>query len=262
MSEREPSRPIYQHPLAYLLGLEGIALMRGFCGEFGREFTLARLTEVRELLDSADRLGGGVCGTGRHAEYLAGLGHTVTGVDSSPDMLAVARAKVPVATFLERALTALPLPDRSTDLVVCGIALNHLDQLEPAYREFVRVLRPGGHLVVSDAHGLAGELGLPVVTTTPDGRAGYMPARRWRASDHLAAALPLGLAVRRCEEPRRPSQIVSADGSDPHIGEPSPAHEPGAPPDVWALHPLVIDAANAAWGGNPIATIWHLELAG
>jgi hypothetical protein len=37
---------IYQHPLAYLLGLEGIALMRGFCGEFDREFTLARLAEA------------------------------------------------------------------------------------------------------------------------------------------------------------------------------------------------------------------------
>jgi hypothetical protein len=36
---------IYQHPLAYLLGLEGVALLRAFDGEYGREFTEARLAE-------------------------------------------------------------------------------------------------------------------------------------------------------------------------------------------------------------------------
>jgi hypothetical protein len=33
---------IYQHPLGYLLGLEGLALLRAFNGEHGRDFTLAR----------------------------------------------------------------------------------------------------------------------------------------------------------------------------------------------------------------------------
>ena len=32
---------IYQHPMAYLLGLEGIALLRAFSGVYDREFTLA-----------------------------------------------------------------------------------------------------------------------------------------------------------------------------------------------------------------------------
>jgi SAM-dependent methyltransferase len=41
---------IYQHPLAYLLGLEGIALLRGWAGDFDREFVEARLAEVRRLL--------------------------------------------------------------------------------------------------------------------------------------------------------------------------------------------------------------------
>ncbi|GAA0470162.1 hypothetical protein Ade02nite_33240 [Paractinoplanes deccanensis] len=36
---------IYQHPLAYLLGLEGVALLRAFAGEHGREFTHARFAE-------------------------------------------------------------------------------------------------------------------------------------------------------------------------------------------------------------------------
>lgn len=42
---------IYEHPLAYLLGLEGIALLRGFTGEFDRAFVESRIAEVRRLLD-------------------------------------------------------------------------------------------------------------------------------------------------------------------------------------------------------------------
>lgn len=42
---------IYQHPLAYLVGLEGLALLRAWGGDFDREFVEARLAEVRRLLD-------------------------------------------------------------------------------------------------------------------------------------------------------------------------------------------------------------------
>lgn len=51
---------IFQHPLAYLLGIEGAALMRAFAGEHDRDFTAARIAEVRSLLDRADELGEGV----------------------------------------------------------------------------------------------------------------------------------------------------------------------------------------------------------
>ena len=42
---------IYQHPLAYLIGLEGLALMRAWGGGYDRPFVEARLGEVRRLLD-------------------------------------------------------------------------------------------------------------------------------------------------------------------------------------------------------------------
>jgi SAM-dependent methyltransferase len=42
---------IYQDPLAYLLGLEGIALLDAWAGDHDRAFTDARLAEVRRLLD-------------------------------------------------------------------------------------------------------------------------------------------------------------------------------------------------------------------
>lgn len=42
---------IHENPLAYLLALEGMALLRGFVGEYDREFTEARIAEIRRLLD-------------------------------------------------------------------------------------------------------------------------------------------------------------------------------------------------------------------
>jgi SAM-dependent methyltransferase len=44
------SSVIYQDPLAFLLGLEGIALLDAWAGDHDREFTEARLAEIRQLL--------------------------------------------------------------------------------------------------------------------------------------------------------------------------------------------------------------------
>jgi SAM-dependent methyltransferase len=40
----------YEDPRAYLLGLEGVALLRAFTGEFGRDFVEARIAEIRRVL--------------------------------------------------------------------------------------------------------------------------------------------------------------------------------------------------------------------
>lgn len=303
------NRVIYQHPLAYLLGLEGLALLRAFSGMYGRDFTCDRFQEIRALLDSAPELGDGVearpissrevyarwaafydepgnelidieqpvvqeildglpvglaldaaCGTGRHTAFLAELGHTVIGVDTSPEMLAVAREAVPAAELHEADLHDLPLADDSVDLIVCALALTHVPDLERALAEFVRVLRPSGHLVVSDSRGLIADLNPPAVSIRPDGTFGYMQTWHRLTSDYLAAAVPLGLQVRRCVEPRRPTPLLAADGTYLYDGEPPPPHVAGDRPDIWALHQFCIAATNAAFHGNPVAIIWHFQL--
>jgi SAM-dependent methyltransferase len=165
---------------------------------------------------------------------LAELGHDVLGVDSSADMLARARAKVPDGRFYEADLNDLPIPDGHVDVLVCALALTHLPNLEPVLAEFVRVLRPGGHLVLSDSRGLAGDIGIPLVKPRRDGTFGYMPRNDRLTSDYLRAALALGLQLRRCEEPRHPSPLVDADGNPTASVAPAPAHvgEP-VPPDIW-----------------------------
>ena len=299
---------IYQHPLAYLLGLEGLALLRAFSGAHDREFTLERFRQTAALLERADELGDGVesrpittregyalwaptydepgnqlleieepivreildglpvgvaldaaCGTGRHTAYLASLDHEVIGVDSSPEMLERAGQKVPGGTFHEAELHDIPLDDDTVDLVVCAIALSHVPDLDPVLAELVRILRPNGHLVISDSRGLIGDIGLPLVRVGPDGEYGYMPVYSRLASDYLAAALPLGLQVRRCEEPRRPSPLYGDDGTDVHQGARPADHVPGEPPNIWSLNALDPAATNAAWRGNPVAIVWHFQ---
>ncbi len=210
---------------------------------------------MREIID--DRPAGAAldaaCGTGRYAEYLVDRGHRVIGVDSSPDMLAKALDRVPDAEFREGDLHRLPVDDDAMDLVVCSLALTHVSDLGPVMAEFARVLRPGGRLVVSDAHHETVFLGSLPAVVLPDGQRGRLPAYRHLAGDYVRAALPAGLQVRRCEEPRHP------------LGVEGPV--PDAATDVgpwhvwpWSLAEMVPEADRAARAGTRITIIWEFEL--
>lgn len=91
------------------------------------------------------------CGTGRIARYLVDRGLSVVGVDLSPGMLAMARRDHPDLELHEGSLTALPLADASVDGVVFWYSLIHLsdEELPVALAEAVRVLRPGGHVLLA-----------------------------------------------------------------------------------------------------------------
>ena len=89
--------------------------------------------------------------------------------------------------------------------------------------------------MISDWRPLVKEIAPPLVKTRPDGSPGYMPTKNRLTSEYLAAALPLGLLVRRCEEPRTPFPLVDDSGESSH-GAPDPDQVPGAPPNIWAMH--------------------------
>ena len=150
---------------------------------------------------------------GRHTRYLAELGHRVIGVDSAQAMLDRAAANVPDACLSQADLRQLPIPDHAVDVIVCALALTHVPDLGAALTEFVRVLRPGGHLVISDSRGLFGYLGAPVPVRASNAEPGVLPHWNRLTSDYLAAALPLGLQVRRCVEPRRPAPLIDPDAA-------------------------------------------------
>lgn len=87
-------------------------------------------------------------GTGlvaREAVRIVGDPGLVTGIDPSPGMMA--QAKVPAGvTLVEGRAEHIPYPDASFDFLSMGYALRHISDLSLAFREFHRVVRPGGKL--------------------------------------------------------------------------------------------------------------------
>ncbi|MFJ4654001.1 class I SAM-dependent methyltransferase [Nocardia sp. NPDC088792] len=291
----------YEHPLAFVLGLEGIALLKAFGGEHDREFVEARLGEIRRLLDSGIDGAAGVdvdavesaegydiwaetydvpnpafglgvdlirtvaleapagvaldaaCGTGRIAALLAECGHHVIGVDSSAGMLDRAVRHVPSGEFRLGELQSLPVAANSVDLVTCALALTHVPALAPVFREFVRVLRPGGHVAIVDVHPeRVARNHIPTVRRA-DGTPARVRSYHHRTGDYVRAALEAGLRIRRCEEPVPPNR---ANGQPPLPATTDPGPWQAWP---WSLYGVVPEAAAAAESGVPSMLLWHFR---
>ena len=153
-------------------------------------------------------------GTGRILELLAPSASRAIGIDQSPHMLGMARARLERARLRNTQLRqgdmfALPVERNGFDLVVVHQVLHYLDDPSRAIREATRTLRPSGRLLVIDfapheeehlrsahAHrrlgfsrdevaGFMAEAGLDVVATrdlAPDG-AGSLTVSLWMGRD-------------------------------------------------------------------------------
>lgn len=176
------------------------------------------------------------CGTGRHTATLIRYGHEVIGVDQSPEMLAQAAVKVPQAQFRVGNLTKLRMPDSSVDLVLCALALSHLDDVGEALTEFRRVLRPGGRLIVTDVHPMMVLLAVQPIFAYKPGELAFVRIRPHQISDHLTAFATHGFSFISCHEPLYAGPL------------PPGGYEEKVP-----------DAARAAWAGIPSAVIYEMK---
>jgi demethylmenaquinone methyltransferase/2-methoxy-6-polyprenyl-1,4-benzoquinol methylase len=90
-------------------------------------------------------------GTGKLAHELlpfVGRSGRVIGIDFSPAMLEVARRREPQVEFRLGDVTHLSEADGSVDAITIAFGLRNLVDRETALREMLRVLRPGGRLVI------------------------------------------------------------------------------------------------------------------
>ena len=95
----------------------------------------ARYGTGRDLLECG-------CGTGLILERLAEFGRRAAGIDLSPGMLELARARG--LEVKEGSVTALPFADASFDVTCSFKVLAHVPDIGKALSEMARVTRPGG----------------------------------------------------------------------------------------------------------------------
>jgi SAM-dependent methyltransferase len=178
------------------------------------------------------------CGTGRHARHLVERGHEVLGIDVTPEMLELAAAAIPGASFLEADLRDIPAEGERFDLVVCGLALAHLAELDAAVAELARVLRPGGRLVASVIHPFQAHLGWHASFADARGERAFIREHPHTHADYLAAFRSAHMRVRDCVEP-----ALTADQ---------------APAKRRAFRHIP-EATTAAYAGLPAVLVWDVE---
>ena len=110
-----------------------------------RLVSMARATPGISALDLA-------CGTGDIAYALHDAGARTVGLDITPRMVELARAKRSSAlpSFLVGDMMALPFGNSTFDVVTTGYGIRNVPSIDPAIREIRRVLRPGGLLLSLD----------------------------------------------------------------------------------------------------------------
>ena len=126
-------------------------------------------------------------GTGYLAEMVAPLSGEVIGVDCSPAMLRSASEKMSAAghrhvSLREGFAERLPLANSSVDVAMCHMLLHHTVSPRTALDELVRVVRPGGYLLIIDA-----DAHRHLWTPTEFGDVHYGIERK-KLKKHLAAA--------------------------------------------------------------------------
>lgn len=135
-------------------------------------------TRGRKVLDFG-------CGSGYGSAEIAADASSVTGVDVSAEAIEQARAdfSAPNLSFqLVEAERSLPFPDRSFDTVLSFQVIEHVADPAGYLSEIRRVLRPGGHLVL----------------TTPDRDTRLLPGQRpwncWHVTEYSGQRLRRELA--------------------------------------------------------------------
>jgi ubiquinone/menaquinone biosynthesis C-methylase UbiE len=95
------------------------------------------------------------CGTGVHLEMYRKYGCELYGIDTSPSMLSVARARLGKDADLRLGeATEMPFENDLFDLIVCMLVLHEMDQgaRTSAIGEMRRVLKPDGSMLMIDFH--------------------------------------------------------------------------------------------------------------
>lgn len=166
----------------------------------GLEVIVGCLAQARAPLGTQTVLDAG-CGTANYSAALLDHVGRIIAVDRSAGMLAAARQKLAApakdgrTAFAQASIETLPLPDASVDGVMVNQVLHHLPDDAgagfPRHRqvlqELVRVLRPGGALIINSCSHAQIEAGFWPYHLIPEARSAVI--RRLMPLDQLEAVL-------------------------------------------------------------------------
>src|SRR5262245_5979116 len=111
---------------------------------------MTRTVLQRAQIGNASRVLDVGCGAGHTLRVVEGMNPTaqLIGVDPDEEACRMGRGENGRICFIKAEGERLPLADGSVDFAICRVALNYMHQAT-ALRELVRVLAPGGKLVLS-----------------------------------------------------------------------------------------------------------------
>lgn len=147
MSDQPIALEAYEHlAIAYASAID----TKPHNAYYERPATLSLLPDVdgKRVLDAG-------CGPGIYSEWLLERGAQVIGVDASPKMVELARQRTGNRADIRQADLAAPLSfveTASIDLIISPLVLEYVRDWRATFQEFNRVLRNGGHLIVSVTH--------------------------------------------------------------------------------------------------------------
>jgi demethylmenaquinone methyltransferase/2-methoxy-6-polyprenyl-1,4-benzoquinol methylase len=187
------------------------ALMGGLGRAYRRRMLQAAgLRSGMSLLDVGS--GTGVCAL--LAQEIVGAAGRVVALDPSSGMLAVARARGVRETVLGCA-EQLPFPSASFDCVSMGYMLRHIEDMHTVFAEVLRVLRPGGRIVLLEVTSAQGAITAPLFRFTMRHVA---PTVGVLASGRISTFPMMRYWADTIDDAVRPAVIVSALESAGFIG--------------------------------------------
>ncbi|MEM7440858.1 MAG: class I SAM-dependent methyltransferase [Pseudomonadota bacterium] len=190
-------------------------------GDFSRAHVLDRPMLARVAANNPKSALDVGCGEGRFCRKLTALGVKTVGVDPIDAMVEEARSRDPDGTYRNGFAENLPFPDNEFDLVVSYLTLIDIDALDKAAAEMVRVLRPGGHLLIANLSSYStssavigkrycrdtGEELRPLGRYLTEGKSWFawdgIKIQNWHRplSTYMTTFLELGLTLRHFDEP-------------------------------------------------------------
>lgn len=206
-----------------------------------RHCTLGQITDLLEERLLIDRIGlvRGLrildvgCGDGVLATRLAKDGARVTSIDASADMIAAARRRAKAEgveiDLVEGDAGDLPFPAGHFDCVVSVATLCFVDEPRSTIREMVRVLKPGGRLIL-------GELGRRNLWAAQRRVKGWLGSKLWNAAHFRSRGDLIDLAT----EARLTDTTVTGTVFYPPFGWAARAM---APIDLWLGRSTTLGAA-------------------